>query len=70
MQRLPNTYGAAMPQMTEQVKDSLDYNGELSARHSVLFDAAQSTWNVWLLQRCVDAVIAGKNLPMEDIKKH
>ena len=64
----PQTIYAHLPQMTEQVKDSLDYNGELSARHSVLFDAAQSTWNVWLLQRCVDAVIAGKNLPMEDIK--
>ena len=54
--------------VAEQVKDSLDYNGELSARHSVLFDAAQSSWNVWLLHRRVDAVIAGKNLPMEDIK--
>lgn len=64
----PQTIYAHLPQMTERVKDSLDYNGELSARHSVLFDAAQSSWNVWLLQRCVDAVIAGKNLPMEDIK--
>ena len=64
----PQTIYAHLPQMTERVKDSLDYNGDLSARHSVLFDAAQSSWNVWLLQRCVDAVIAGKNLPMEDIK--
>lgn len=64
----PQTIYAHLPQMTERVKDLLDYNGELSARHSVLFDAAQSSWNVWLLQRCVDAVIAGKNLPMEDIK--
>lgn len=66
----PQTIYAHLPQMTERVKDSLDNNGKLGARHSVLFDAAQSSWNVWLLQRCVDAVIAGKNLPMEDIKKH
>lgn len=66
----PQTIYAHLPQMTERVKDALNYKGELSSRHSVLFDAAQSSWNVWLLQRCVDAVIAGKNLPMEDIKKH
>ena len=64
----PQSIYAHLPQMTERVKDSLNYNGELRASHSVLFDAAQSSWNVWLLQRCVDAVIAGKNLPMEDIK--
>lgn len=64
----PQTIYVHLPQMTERVKDALNYKGELSARHSVLFDAAQSSWNVWLLQRCVDAVIAGKNLPMEDIK--
>lgn len=64
----PQTIYAHLPQMTERVKDTLNYNGKLTVRHSVLFDAAQSSWNVWLLQRCVDAVIAGKNLPMEDIK--
>ena len=64
----PQTIYAHLPQMTERVKDSLNHYGKLSSRHSVLFDAAQSSWNVWLLQRCVDAVIAGKNLPMEDIK--
>ena len=64
----PQSIYAHLPQMTERVKDSLNYNGDLRSSHSVLFDAAQSSWNVWLLQRCVDAVIAGKNLPMEDIK--
>ena len=64
----PQTIYDHLPQMTEQVKDSLNGNGDFSVRHSVLFDAAKSSWNVWLLQRCVDAVIAGKNLPMEDIK--
>lgn len=64
----PQTIYAHLPQMSERVKDSIAYNSDLRVRHSVLFDAAQSSWNVWLLQRCVDAVIAGKNLPMEDIK--